>query len=188
MATFSNSLCRRSTDLKSQGPEYLMFPDLLYKLFWSSCHECLTEGMTGRKFYIILCEKFLLTQVHTVFKRVTHRPVALCMRTCICVHPIPKHFYSCMYFVVIIKPKSYVYGDHYWSSQNKAACLSEEISCPSGKHSGLQSSAAWGCVFTRDLNTSPCLFKISREKLHVACTSVCFIPFPHGLLNKTSFC
>lgn len=59
VAPFSNSLCRRSTDLKCQGPEYLMLLCLLYKLFWSPCHECLTEGIKG--------------------DRVTHRTIALYM-------------------------------------------------------------------------------------------------------------
>ncbi len=49
-----------------------------------------------------------------------------------------------------------------------------EISCPLGKHSGLQSSAAWGFVLTRDSSTSLRLFKIPRERLHIACTNVRF--------------
>lgn len=113
---FFHSISKRSTDLKSQDPEYLMFSPSLYKLFWSSCHECLTGGNERQK--VLYCfvlsfasrwaEKILLLlQVHAVCQAVTLRLVALCMRTWICVHQIPEHFDSCMHSVVIIKPKSH---------------------------------------------------------------------------------
>lgn len=43
-----------------------------------------------------------------------------------------------------------------------------------------------GAVFTRDLSTSPRLFKISRERLHIACTSTTILP--HGLQKKYPLC
>lgn len=82
MASFSDSLSKRSTDLKSQGPEYLMFAASLYKLFWSSCHECLTGGNERQKVlycFVLPCasrwaEKILLLlQVYTVCQTVTLR-------------------------------------------------------------------------------------------------------------------
>lgn len=94
--------------------------------------------------------------------------------TWICVRQIPKHFDSYMHSVVMIKPKSYICQGHSWSCQKKALCWSVEISYPLGKHSGLQSRAAWGLVFTRDSSTSHRLFKIPRERLHIACSTICF--------------
>lgn len=89
MASFSNSLSKRSTDLKCQGPEYLMLPASLYKLFWSSCHECLTGENERQK--VLYCfvlpfasrwaEKILLLlQVCSVYQTVTQRLVGLCTR------------------------------------------------------------------------------------------------------------
>lgn len=50
LSLFTFTLSKRSTDLKSQGLEYLMFPASLNKLFWSYCHECLTEEKESQNF------------------------------------------------------------------------------------------------------------------------------------------
>lgn len=157
-----------------------MPPAPLYKLFWSFCHESLTGQNKSHKVLnccvaqYITVSTSLLMQLYAVCQTVAVRLVRFCMCTWICVHQIPKHFDSCVHSVVIIKSKSYAWQGHSWSSQIKALCWSTESSCPLGKHSGLQSSAAWGCVFSRESSTSHRLFKIPRERLHIPCTTVCF--------------
>ena len=63
-----------------------------------------------------------------------------------------------------------------------------------GKHSGLQSSAAWGYVFTGDSSTSLGLFKIPGDLLHTVCMATVlsflffFFSFGHQKkIKKTPF-
>lgn len=91
----------------------------------------------------------------------------------------------------MIRPKSYICQGHSWSSQNKALSWSVVIRFPLGKHSGLQSRAAWGLVFTGESSTSHRLFKIPRERLHIAWGTIFFLNsnplFPCGHLSGTLF-